>query len=231
MSISGWPAPVYLTWPANAVLPVVSGVVKQMGRSTKNSQSGFSLIEMLIVVGIVVIVSAIAVGTLQSTVRDSHVNSAYMTTLTTMRQARETAIAQRRTYILTFVAPGTITVAPQVAGTGSLNLTATLPSDVSFDAEPTIPNSVATVPDGIGLGASTGAIDFDVNVGAGGSSVIYFWPDGSARDVAGNLNDGVVYIARPGQLPTSRAITLRGLTGRLRGWRLQPSAPTPWIRI
>lgn len=185
---------------------------------------------MLIVLGIAVIVSAIAAGTLQSTVRDSHVNTAYMTTLTTMRQARETAIAQRRTYILTFTAPGTMTIAPQVAGTGALNLTTTLPSDVSFDAEPTIPNTVTTVPDGLGLGASTGAIDFDVNVGAGGASVIYFWPDGSARDVAGNLNDGVVYIARPGQVATSRAITLRGLTGRLRGWRLKPGASTPWVR-
>ncbi len=201
-----------------------------MGRSKQNSQSGFSLIEMLIVLGIALIVSAIAVGTLQSTVRDSHVNTAYMTTLTTMRQARETAIAQRRTYILTFTAPGTMTIAPLVAGTGALNLTTTLPSDVSFDAEATIPNTVTTVPDGLGLGASTGAIDFDVNVGAGGLSVIYFWPDGSARDAAGNLNDGVVYIARPGQVATSRAITLRGLTGRLRGWRLKVGASTPWVR-
>jgi hypothetical protein len=156
-----------------------------------------------------------------------------MTALTTLRQARESAIAQRCTYIVTVTSPGTITIAPQLAGTPncSLNVTATLPSDVSFDVEPGVPSTVSTVPDGMGLGASTGAINFDVNVGAGGSNVIYFWPDGSARDVAGNLNDGIVYIARPGQIATSRAITLRGLTGRLRGWRLEPGAPTPWVRI
>lgn len=201
-----------------------------MGRSKRKAQSGFSLIEMLIVLSIAVIVSAIAVGTIQSATRDSHVNSAYMTTLTTLRQAREVAIAQRQTYIVTLTAPGTITIAPQLALANSLNVTAALPSDVSFDVEPGVPSSVTTVPDGMGLGASTGAIDFDVNVGPGGSNVIYFWPDGSARDIYGNLNDGIVYIARPGQLPTSRAITLRGLTGRLRGWRLEPGAPTPWIR-
>ena len=204
-----------------------------MSKRKRNAESGLSLIELLVVVGVVIIVSAIAASGFQSAMKDAHVNDAYMTTLTTLRQARETAIAQRCTYTVTFTAPRTITVAPQLAGIPNclLNLTATLPSDVAFDVEPGVPGSVTLVPDGIGLGAATGAIDFDANVGAGGSNVIYFWPDGSARDVAGNVNDGIVYIAKPGQLTSSRAVTLRGLTGRLRGWRLEPSATTPWIRI
>jgi prepilin-type N-terminal cleavage/methylation domain-containing protein len=202
-----------------------------MGRRKRDAQSGFSLIELLVVVCIGLIVSAVAVDGINSTIKDGHVNSAYTTTLATLRRAREAAITQRQTYKVTFTAPGTITVAPTTALTGSLNITATLPSDVAFDVEPGVPNSVSTVPDGLGLGASTGAIDFDATQGAGGLTVVYFWPDGSARDGAGNLNDGIVYIARPGQLSTSRAITVRGLTGRLRGWRLEPGVATPWIRI
>jgi hypothetical protein len=50
--------------------------------------------------------------------------------------------------------------------------------------------------------------------------VIYFYPDGSAEDVIGNVNNGVVYVAMPGFVNTSRAITLWGATGRLRGWRI-----------
>jgi hypothetical protein len=50
--------------------------------------------------------------------------------------------------------------------------------------------------------------------------MIYFQPDGSAQDANSNINNGVVYIARPGDLASSRAITLWGATGRLRGWRL-----------
>jgi hypothetical protein len=47
-----------------------------------------------------------------------------------------------------------------------------------------------------------------------------FWPDGSARDTNGNLNSGIVYLARTGDMNNSRAITLYGATGRVRGWRL-----------
>jgi hypothetical protein len=50
--------------------------------------------------------------------------------------------------------------------------------------------------------------------------VIYFYPDGSAQDVNGNVNNGVVYLAMPGFINTSRAITLWGATGRLRGWHI-----------
>ena len=66
------------------------------------------------------------------------------------------------------------------------------------------------------------AIDFDQGIVAGAKNVIYFYPDGSAADVLGNVNNGVVYIARPGFIDSSRAITLWGATGRLRGWRRLP---------
>ena len=198
----------------------------------KNARSGFSLLEVMIVLAIIITISSFAVLNIRSSMPDARVNSAYTTTLSTLRQAREAAIAQRRVYIVTFATPGTITLASQNPASDALNLTLNLPSDVSFDAEAGIPNTAGTVPDGMGLGTSTGAIDFDVNVGSGGSKVIYFWPDGSARDLVGNLNDGVVYIARPGSLMTSRAISLRGLTGRIRGWRLtQTAGVTKWYQI
>jgi hypothetical protein len=60
--------------------------------------------------------------------------------------------------------------------------------------------------------------------------VISFYPDGSAHDLAGNLNNGVVYIARPGDLYSSRAITLTGATGRIRGWRLAGGAKN-WMML
>ena len=53
--------------------------------------------------------------------------------------------------------------------------------------------------------------------------MIYFYPDGSAEDAIGNVNNGVVYVALAGNtgfINTSRAITLWGATGRLRGWHI-----------
>ena len=53
-----------------------------------------------------------------------------------------------------------------------------------------------------------------------------------AYDQLGRVNNGVFYISRPGELLSSRAISLFGLTGQLHGWRLQKNQTTgitSWI--
>jgi len=186
---------------------------------------GFTLIEMMVVVAISFIASAMYFMSIQPALRQTRVANAYNTVLATMRRARETAIAERRIYIVTFVAPRTITITQ--AATGIVTNTFTLPTDVSFDAEPGIPNTPATTPDRFGTGGT--AIDFDQGVPLGAKNMIYFQPDGSAQDVNSNVNNGVVYIARQGELFSSRAITLWGATGRIRGWRLyQNGAVKVW---
>jgi hypothetical protein len=58
-----------------------------------------------------------------------------------------------------------------------------------------------------------------------------FLPDGSARDTNGSLNSGIIYVARTADLYSSRAVTLYGATGRIRGWRLINSAGAPiWFQ-
>lgn len=190
-------------------------------RTTRpNSMRGFSLVEMMIVVAIGMIATAIGFLTLGPTLKAQHVTQAYNTTLATIRRAREIAIGQRRTYIVTFnnaVVPNTVTIAPGSVTPGGLNVTYSLPSDVQFVAAG-LPNAG---PDNFGTGAN--AIDFDQNVAGGNKTSIYFQPDGSATDVNSNINNGVIYVALPGQVNSSKAITLWGATGRLRGWRLAQS--------
>ena len=97
-----------------------------------------------------------------------------------------------------------------------------LPNGVQFTVVAGIPTTPQT-PDGFGIGNV--AIDFAQATGGGGN-VIYFQPDGTAVDAAGNPNNGVLYIARPGQLATSHAITLFGSTGRLKTWNLSKQGAT-----
>jgi hypothetical protein len=105
----------------------------------------------------------------------------------------------------------------------------TLPSDIQFLVVSGIPTSAATVPDGFGTGAV--ALDLDKGVAGGTVDQIMFQPDGSARDTNGNLNNGVLYMARSGELYSSRAISLFGASGRVRGWRLVNSSGTAaWIQ-
>ena len=94
----------------------------------------------------------------------------------------------------------------------------TLPRTSSSRSSPGLPNGAATVPDG--FGNATVAIDFDQNVAGAIKNQVMFMPDGSAHDVNGNLNSGILYLARNGDLYSSRAVTLYGATGRIRGWRL-----------
>jgi prepilin-type N-terminal cleavage/methylation domain-containing protein len=180
---------------------------------------GFSLVEMLIVVVMIFIASSIAVMNVGPALNQNRVTNAYNTVLGTVRRGREQAVAERQIYILTFnkaVSPNVVTLAR--ATVGNVIATYALPDDITFRTEPGIPNTVATTPDG--FGTASNAIDFDIGVGAGGSNVIYFLPDGSAKDKDGNFNNGVVYMARSGELLSSRAITVWGVTGRIRGWRL-----------
>jgi prepilin-type N-terminal cleavage/methylation domain-containing protein len=189
---------------------------------------GFSLLEMMIVVALLLVVSSITFMSLQPTLKDSRITSAFNLTLMSLRRARERAIDERKIYYVNFTAPQTIQVFRQDGGTPAppavLVNTYTLPADIQFRNEPGIPTTAAQTPDSFGIGAFP--IDFDINVGGGGGTVVYFKPDGGAYDLAGNINNGVMYMSRPGELYTSRAITMFGLTGRLRGWRLIKNTTT-----
>jgi hypothetical protein len=58
-----------------------------------------------------------------------------------------------------------------------------------------------------------------------------FMPDGSAQDTLGNIDSGVVYLGRVGELTSMRAVTVFGSTGRIRGWRLVPQGGgTQWTQ-
>jgi len=63
---------------------------------------------------------------------------------------------------------------------------------------------------------------------------VVFMPDGSAQDNLGNFNSGVVYLTRPSYTNiynSSRAITVWGATGRIRGWRLgQTAGVGTWVQ-
>jgi hypothetical protein len=162
-------------------------------------------------------------------VQNSRANAGMELVLGEMRRAHERAIDERRIYRVTFVPPNQIqvdvgqiaNVATTITGTTPAftpaQLPLTLPIGLQFTCIGGIPTGAGSVPDGLGSGAN--AIDFDLANGGGGTQ-IYFQPDGRALDAANRLNDGVVYIAQPGNLYSSRAVTLFGSTGRAKGWTL-----------
>ena len=202
----------------------------------KAAMSGFSIVELSVVVMIILILVSVALVNMVPTVQNSKANAGMELVLGEMRRAHERAIDERRIYRITFVAPNQIqldlgqvaNVASTITGTtpaftpaqGSL----TLPAGIQFTCIGGIPTAAGAVPDGLGSGAN--AIDFDLANGGGGTQ-IYFQPDGRALDGANRLNDGVIYIAQPGNLYSSRAVTLFGSTGRSKGWTLANLSGSP----
>jgi prepilin-type N-terminal cleavage/methylation domain-containing protein len=208
---------------------------------------GFSLLEMMIVICLFMIVGGMTFMALQPALKDARANQAFEDTMMQLRTARQRAIAERKQYIVCFgiAAPvGALTPfgAPTAqsvqlfrwdAGTAisaaaqvSVN---TLPSDLQFLTQAGLPNTAATVPDGFGNAGT--AIDFDQAVAGAIKNQVLFMPDGSAHDINGNLNSGIIYVSRPGDLYSSRAVTLYGATGRIRGWRLINSGGAPkWFQ-
>lgn len=208
---------------------------------------GFSLLEMMIVVTLLLIVGGMTFMAVQPAMRDARANQGFEDVLMQLRTARQRAVTERKQYIVCFgvAAPGGALTPMGAPNAQSIQmfrwdvgtaLSATvqvtnnrLPSDMLFQAVTGVPNSPTTVPDGFGTGVT--AIDFDQGVAGPIKNQVLFMPDGSAHDTNGNLNSGIVYIGRTSDLYSSRSVTLYGATGRIRGWRLIRSGGSPkWFQ-
>jgi prepilin-type N-terminal cleavage/methylation domain-containing protein len=186
-------------------------------RSSKNR--GFSLLEVLIVISIGLIMASVTFVALKPLFNQNHVDQAYDTTLSVLRTYRNQSIAQSKRYIVSFTPPRTITVqrwdyAVPVSPAPVAVSTFTLPLDMQIAVQAGFPNPG---PDNFGTGLAPVTVN---NCALVVQNCVIFYPDGSAQDDVGNFNSGVIYLTRPGDLYSSRALSIFGTTGRIRGWRL-----------
>jgi type II secretory pathway pseudopilin PulG len=207
----------------------------------RSTQSGFSLLEITIVATIVLGATAAAFVNLMPSINNSRSNAGMELVLGELRRAHERAVDERRIYRVTFNAPNTIqvdvgtvaiigaTITDSAPAFQPAQLPLTLPGNMQFLVVPGIPTGALATPDSFGSGNN--AIDFDLGNGGGGTQV-YFEPDGRALDAGNRLNNGVLYIAQPTNLFSSRAVSLYGSTGRTKGWTLTKLAggATGWTQ-
>ncbi len=197
-------------------------------KSKKNR--GFSLLELMIVMAIGLTMAGVSFMALMPLFKQNHVDQAYDTTLSVIRNYRNQSITQSKRYIIYFTAPRTITV--QYWGVGVpvspapvTVATYTLPLDMQFAVQAGFPNPG---PDNFGTGAVANTFNACALVG---QSCLIFYPDGSAQDDLGNFSNGVIYLTRPGDMYSSRAIDVFGTTGRVRGWRLyNQGGANKWVQ-
>src|SRR5579862_8050949 len=102
--------------------------------AVKRRERGFSMLELIIAIFIGMVATTMTFLTLLPMLKQQSVTTGYNDTLTAMRRARDQAAADMRVYVVTFTAPGTITVT-QNTTTGPILITVTLPQDITFHVE------------------------------------------------------------------------------------------------
>lgn len=194
-----------------------SGTGFKQARRGGNRNRGFSMIELMVAVMIILIVSAIAITSLRPNLQQARVDAAMRQVVDTFRQAREFAIANRRYVQITFPANNQIqmtqmnTLTPGAGGINPVLTTLTLAPPLVFNLD-----GMPDTPDAYG---NAGPIVFEgiVNGPVGG---MMFQSDGEFLDGATFLPiNGSVFMGYPGQRSTARAVTILGTTGRVRGWK------------
>jgi len=167
--------------------------------------------EILMVTGLVAIVGAFSMMIIGPALEARNVEMAVRTVSTQMSRARQFSVDARRKTKVTFTAPSTITVKSLEGGTWTQVSTVDLPGDMELGIDGSVPGAPAP-------GGSTYPNTQVASFGISQESEVFFMPDGSAVTSAGILTNGVVYLAQPSKMDTSRAVTLFGSTGRVKRW-------------
>ena len=123
---------------------------------TSSEKHGFSLLELLVTISIGMTMAGVTFVALMPLFKENNVDTAYDTTISVIRNYRNQSISQSRRYILTFTAPGTITVqywgvAVPVSPPPVTVATVTLPPDIQFAVQAGFP---AAAPDSFGAGGT-----------------------------------------------------------------------------
>jgi prepilin-type N-terminal cleavage/methylation domain-containing protein len=177
-------------------------------KRAKQSQRGYSMIELLIVLGIAGTVMGIAmfqIGAVQPSMKG---DGAMRTIMAQLNTARELSISQRRMMQVNFLGTGQIQIVRQEVPAGTTALpTVAVEGGLQYG----LIAGIVDTPDGFGLKA--GGIAF------GTATAYLFSSDGTLIDQNGNPLNGTVFLAIPGVARSFRAVTVMGGTGRIRGYK------------
>jgi prepilin-type N-terminal cleavage/methylation domain-containing protein len=170
--------------------------------------AGYTLVEVLVVLGVIAVLSAITVLVMPIALLSGRADSGAAGIVSVLRVAREQAIAQRRTVRVAFNGPNQIVISRvEVPGPGTTPInTVWLEGGMTFRVFGGVPDT----PDAFGNGA---AASFD------GADTIAFTSMGEFVDQNGDPVNGTVFIGREHEPLSARAVSVFGPTALVREWR------------
>ncbi len=198
-----------------------------------NRERGFTMIELGVVIIIILTILAMAIFALQPSMLDAKYDNAMREVIDQLRQGREYAIANRRYVQVTFpvvviggqptqyqvvlTQKNVLPYGPVGAGADAVLSTVPIQVPAQYFLFPGAPDT----PDAFG---NAGAIEFE---GLAGGPILgmMFQSDGELVD-GGTFQpiNGTVFMGFPNQPTATRAVTVLGATGRIRGWKYTGAA-------
>lgn len=190
---------------------------------TNRAQQGFSLLETIVVMGIMMALVSFAMIQSFGSLESYRANAAMDVITSQLRVARQLAISQRRNVLITF---NTSSTSPSITYAVQPN-----PGDVTTPSPVTLPiaqqvsftgvSGEMDTPMGFGTCSTYGVCIGPPNnpVSGGPPAGMYFTSIGQLTDATlVNPLNGTVFMAVPNQLSTARAVTIMGATGRVRSY-------------
>jgi Tfp pilus assembly protein FimT len=212
-----------------------------MNRMKRNREAGFSIVELMIVMVVIFIVSGFAVIQLRPAWQQIQANAAMDQVKSALRQARETAISQRRTIVVQFPAAATGTACPPtgtvyycitltqmtvVPGTPPAPATQVLAANpflvvplennvtfISYASEPDTPDAFIGTPP-----VAPNGLYFGSTTGVP-TSGLQFQSNGQFTNGTVNPINFTIFLGEPNIPTTARAVTVLGNTGKVTGYQ------------
>lgn len=193
-------------------------------RTRVRTAQGFSLIELLMVIAIVGVLAAVAIGVTPGIIQTAKGQSGAAQLAGFLKRHREMAISRRRNIEIQFNLPNTV-VSRQRAVPDPPNPTpapATLETmifegSVEFRRFPTV--TPANTRDLFPIGAGP--------VNLGGADPVMFTSEGSFTDVNGDPINATIFLGIANQPNSANAVTIVGTTSAVRTWR---NDGTKWVQ-
>lgn len=176
------------------------------------ARSGFSLIEVMIVVAVGTILAAMAIPISSNYITTSKADGSALAVAGALTQARDRSVGERRNFEVAFIGNNRIQVQRDEVPSGlqTMILNTMLEGGQQFTKFSGLPDT----PDGFG---NTTAIYFT------GPGPWMFTSDGSLIDSNGDVSNATILLGVPNQPNTARAVTIFGATGLIRTWNWRGS--------
>lgn len=199
-----------------------------MSKRIKKAEQGFSLLEMLIVVGLAFTVMAFAVMNTMGSSQNARANAAMDAVISQLRQARELAIGKRRNVQVQFTTPNQIQLTvltlpgePVPAVIPPTFLNDNVPGGATFMIFGALPDTPMAFGNStpINLQQPTGGGAWTCMFATSGSFVGTAQSAGSLyQATTNNPVNASIFLGVAGKTNTARAITVFGATGRVRSY-------------